>query len=240
MKHLLFQLHGPLEAWGDAAPGDVRPTDPRPRKSGVLGILAAARGEPRSSRWMERAGEALGFSVLVLRPGQEMADYQTVRTASGPPVYATRRQEVLRSDYTRETWRHYLADAYSAVAFWARDAAWEEELGPLGEALLRPAFLPYLGRKTCVLALPPAPGLVEAGTLAEAFRIYRPSLWRALLGDGPFGLYWEPHPVPGIPAVDRRERRDCRVGQGMVFLYRTREELSGALDLGDGKEAFGV
>jgi CRISPR system Cascade subunit CasD len=67
--------------------------------------------------------------------------------------------------------RAYRQDAVATVALWARAAAhWT--LHELAEALRRPAFVLYAGRKASALGMPLAPVVRSAATLADALVEY--------------------------------------------------------------------
>ena len=63
------------------------------------------------------------------------------------------------------TSREYRTDCAFGVALWGCDG-----LTQVQEALTRPFFVPYLGRKSCPLAAPMAPRVVDAEGPVEALR----------------------------------------------------------------------
>ena len=63
MAVLLLQLVGPMQSWGFASRFDNRDTGREPTKSGVIGILAAALGLPRTGDISSLAG--LRMSVRI-------------------------------------------------------------------------------------------------------------------------------------------------------------------------------
>ncbi|MFJ4774130.1 type I-E CRISPR-associated protein Cas5/CasD [Streptomyces uncialis] len=73
---LLVRLAGPLQSWGVASRFALRDTHPRPTKSGVVGLCAAALGLDRDEPLGELA--ALLFGVRADRPGTPLRDYHTV------------------------------------------------------------------------------------------------------------------------------------------------------------------
>jgi CRISPR system Cascade subunit CasD len=169
---LLFVLQAPLAALGDVAVGERRYGIDRPAKSAVLGVVAAALGIERRD---EAAHAALhrdySCAVQVASAGRLLEDYHTAQV---PPArrgrsWATRREELAEPRLeTILSLRDYRTDARYGIVLWARpDARWP--LADLAEALRRPAFTLYLGRKCCPLGRPPAPLLHPAATLAEAF-----------------------------------------------------------------------
>jgi CRISPR system Cascade subunit CasD len=67
------------------------------------------------------------------------------------------------------TYRDYLADAGFSACLWPTVDEPPYTLSEMAEALRRPTFVPYLGRKSCPLGVPLDPRLVEADNLAAAF-----------------------------------------------------------------------
>ncbi|MEV0537903.1 type I-E CRISPR-associated protein Cas5/CasD [Kitasatospora sp. NPDC050463] len=148
MSVLALQLAGPLQSWGASSRFARRTTESAPTKSGVIGLLASALGLDRADD--DGLGElaALRFGVRIDQPGTRLRDYQTAQhfdTGESMPLSE----------------RFYLADAVFVAAV--------EGPAPLIDkvhaALRAPAYLPYLGRRSCPpsrpleLAVHPASGL---------------------------------------------------------------------------------
>lgn len=190
--YLVFQLYGPLAAWGDIAVGESRPSGLSPAKSAVLGLIAAALGlrrpdttldETLRGQWDEahRAlAEGYGMAVKLTQPGLPLTDYHTAQVPSSgsgrnKKIFATRRDELtwlpchdLNTILSR---RDYRQDAYAAVALWTRERA-QHPLKELCTRLLTPEFVLYLGRKSCPPALPLNPAVINAGSVEEAMADY--------------------------------------------------------------------
>ena len=69
---LFLRLEGVLQSWGDDARWSVRRTRGEPTKSGVIGLLAAAKGwglSAEGDRHVERLGRELRMAVRADRPG---------------------------------------------------------------------------------------------------------------------------------------------------------------------------
>lgn len=139
MTVLLLRLAAPLQSWGTSSRFTRRATDQVPSKSGVVGLLAAAQGRRRTDELEGLLG--LTLAVRTEQPGFLERDFQT----------AARRGE--RTPVSVST-RHYLADAF----FLAAVEADVPLLEGLQEALLRPYFPLYLGRRSC-----PPTGRLEHG-----------------------------------------------------------------------------
>ena len=106
-QFLLFQLYGPMAAWGEIAVGEERPSAGHPSKSAILGLLAAAKGlrrdEENAHLEMERG---YGIAVQALSIGTYLRDYHTTQvppqTALKAFPRATRRDELVAlSAYNR-------------------------------------------------------------------------------------------------------------------------------------------
>jgi len=236
---LLFSLWAPLAAFGDVAVGERRTGLERPGKSAVLGLVAAALGVDRTAEAAHRAlHDGYGVAVRVDAPGTLVTDFHTaqVPAARRGKRWATRRAELAEADLeTVLSWREYRTDARFTVALWPRDAA-PRPLAELAQALCRPVYTLYLGRKACPLGAPPAPWLGEAPTLTEALAAYdrhwqpvidrhrlrRPNattvatVYTDLEADHWLG--------PGLTAQQRRTRRDDPVSRRR-WQFRLREEL---------------
>ena len=100
-EYLMFQLYGPMAAWGDIAVGEMRPSYTHPSKSAVLGLVAAALGIKREQEEIHRKlSDGYCFAVLVKRAGVPLSDYHTVQvppsgTGRNRRVFATRRDEII-------------------------------------------------------------------------------------------------------------------------------------------------
>jgi CRISPR system Cascade subunit CasD len=172
-KLLLFQLVAPLGAFGGVAVGERRETGARPSHSALAGLLGAALGLERADPRQADFAAGLAFASRRDRLGPLIADYHTAQT---PPArkgkrWATRREELAEDCNTILSRRDYRTDCAFTIACGAL-ARSLFTLDALAEALRRPAFTLYLGRKSCPLGLPPDPLLFEAGTLENAFAEY--------------------------------------------------------------------
>jgi len=174
-RYLVFQLYAPLVSWGEAAIGEVRHTAAIPSRSALLGLMAAALGIKREDEQC-----LLVFNQhyhIAIRPlssnEQWLRDYHTVQVPkeNRKRRYYTRRDELTQAPEevgTMITSREYRCDAYYHVAVQETPDA-PFSLEALAQALTHPVFALYLGRKSCPLALPLAPVILN-GTLGDVFR----------------------------------------------------------------------
>ncbi|NJB67906.1 CRISPR system Cascade subunit CasD [Desulfobaculum xiamenense] len=207
-RHLVFTLHGPLQAWGTVAVGEVRPVSGHPTRSGILGLLAAALGVRRDET--SRLGalhEGYGVAVRVDAPGVRMLDYHTVQTPgqkSKREFYCRRDELVQKLEPFEElntilSTREYVADACFTACVWAEEGApWSVE--QMRDALMRPRFTPYLGRKSCVAA-PFVPQVIEADEAGAAFALYGyvPEVLSRVKARDSRDVFTDPGGVDGVP-----------------------------------------
>lgn len=153
---LVLRLAGPLQSWGGRSRFVRRETEQAPTKSGVIGLLAAARGLRRTDDLTEFFG--LRFGVRTDQPGRLVRDFQTARSLDGSRVMPL-------------SYRYYLADAVF-VAVVAGDRALLEGLE---EAVRSPKFPLYLGRRSC-----PPVGPISLGLRDAALRdVLKEEPWQA-------------------------------------------------------------
>ncbi|WP_022867194.1 type I-E CRISPR-associated protein Cas5/CasD [Schaalia vaccimaxillae] len=150
MSVLLLRLAGPLQAWGCSSRFTVRGTETAPTKSGVIGMLAAAQGRRRTAPIEDLM--ALSFGVRKDQPGPVLRDFHTARTLDGKTSMPLSQ-------------RYYLSD----TVFLAGIEGDYSLLEGLSEALCRPVFPLYLGRRSCPPTQPVTLGIRER-SLFEALR----------------------------------------------------------------------
>lgn len=156
MTTLLINLAAPMQSWGDSSRFTERKTRAEPTKSGVLGLFAAALGRRRMDP-IEDLLE-LSFGVRTDQPGQLMRDFQTAidwRNGKSKPLST----------------RYYLADA----KFVAAVEGTESLVSGIAEALIRPTFPLFLGRRSC----PPAGPLTTSTVSAPLVQALKEAPWTA-------------------------------------------------------------
>lgn len=174
---LLLTLYAPLASWGEIAVGETRGSWDRPSRSAVLGLLGAALGLTRENQAAHDAlGAGYGIAVRLDAAGDPLSDYHTAQTVSAAVVKKrrprTRAQLLDVPSHQRETIlsrRAYRQDAVATVVVWVRGGAGEAArwtLEQLRDALHRPAFVLYAGRKANAFGAPLRPEIQTAGTLA--------------------------------------------------------------------------
>ena len=215
----------------------------------MLGLVGACLGLDRADDEAQAAlVEGYGLALLCHAPGRVIADYHTTQV---PPAkrgrrFSTRAEELAAPDLnTILSRRDYRSGAWHLGAFWPREASPRWSLQAIGEAMERPGFVPYLGRKSCPLGLPLGPLIIEATDPPEALlarhaegpegrlEVPRGRTLRAVLADAP----GEAIIVLDVADADRNDprlrrielRRDqprSRVGSSRVDLQACKLEYS--------------
>ncbi len=240
MRHyLLFRLYGPMASWGDIAVGEYRPSFAYPSKSAILGLLAAAVGIRREAEDSHcELTSAYLFAVRVDTMGILQRDYHTTQVPSGgtgkkKKAFPTRRDELETPKEDLNTIlssRDYRCDTLYTICLWATNESPPYSLEILAEKLRRPAFTLYLGRKSCPLALPAQPIIVEANSIRHAFEkaTFRDiECFTVILSGKDNMVYWEGTGDSGYPRLHTITRRDTPLSRRR-WQFADREEHYGA------------
>ncbi len=148
MNTLLIRIAAPMQSWGVGAKFERRGTEREPTKSGVIGLIAAALGRRRNEKIDDLAN--LNFGVRVDREGTLISDYHTAKSKTHP--YVTR--------------RYYLSDAVFLVGLEGDDALLEN----IEQALAKPVFPLFLGRRSCPPEGKISLGIRKCGSLINALQ----------------------------------------------------------------------
>jgi CRISPR system Cascade subunit CasD len=127
---LLIRLAAPLQSWGVASRFALRDSHPRPTKSGVVGLCAAALGLERDEPLGELA--AVRFGVRADHPGTPLRDYHTV----GGGKFPLRPRDLI-TDHRRAQALEAASDAAEEAGRAGEEAEQAEEAGG-AEPLRRP------------------------------------------------------------------------------------------------------
>lgn len=210
--YLIFQLYASLASWGAQAVGQERPTDDHPSRSALLGLIAASLGIHRDDEEKQlELSNACRFGIKLLASGLVMRDFHTIQT---PP--ATKKQKHLqtRRDELNEpklgtilSYRSYYQDSVSVVAVTSDSSRYGAQ--QIADALLKPFFHLYLGRKSCPPALPLNPKIVSADNLKSALDDYDVYQLDEFLNLETPRYYWE----EGVNAGMNHDFRTPRYGQ---------------------------
>ena len=192
-EYLVFDLSAPMGAFGSYAGHERRGSEIMPPRSAVLGLLGAALGIQRSDHDRQAALRRYRVAVRLLAQSAPLRDYHTVQTVPAKIKRPNGRRAAIeaigRDIKTSITVRDYRTDVAFAVAAWSDEAPWP--LSQMKDALLRPAFVLYLGRKSCPLAAPLGPRIVAAADPVTALCSVPAPDW---LRGAPGGIASDPFP----------------------------------------------
>ena len=166
MKLIKFTLSAPLQSWGEDARWDQRTTAAMPTKSAIIGLLGCCMGIPRGDERLNQLNDQLLMAVRADRPGRVMTDYHTVQGTGGIFLNAEGKQR--SGGDTIITPKQYLQDARFTIFLWGD----EETLASCFQAMEHPKWAVYLGRKSCVPAVPVRPEWLEAADPEEAVSFF--------------------------------------------------------------------
>ncbi len=159
-----------MGSFGDLAGHERRGSDQWPARSAILGLVGAALGVRRHDRQGQEEVSRWRVAVSTLSSGTRFRDFHTVQAVPTARI----KQPATRSDALGAlrtgdnpviTRRDYLTDCAFGIALWGSG-----DIQNVRKCLMRPCFVPYLGRKSCPLAAPMAPKVVDAESPVEALR----------------------------------------------------------------------
>lgn len=196
---LMLRLRGVMQAWGGHTYEDYRPSHNFPTRSGIEGLLAACLGLEREDHAAQSTlAESFVFAVRadeILAPGMEQpltmrktTDFHTVMEARKVDGKANKNPVISR--------REYLCDRQFTMALqFKADAAFSLE--QVAEAVRRPYYTPFLGRRSCVLSAPLFLAVHSAADLRGALDATEPGRGVIYSAD-----------LPSDNRIDIRDRRD--------------------------------
>ena len=181
---------------------------------GLLGACLGIRRNDHSS--LKALVESIQIAVRAdqqERYVQKITDYHTILDArvdySGLKSYAN----------SIQTWREYICDAAFTVAVWQAEGA-SMTMDHIRDALNKPYFTPYLGRRSCPIARPLFEKLVEAGDFMDALSTIPPS-GGIIYSDEDIGNS-RPEIFRDFPLVDRPRQ----FGNRTVYAYPGGDDVS--------------
>ena len=234
---LIITLAAPLASFGERAGNARRASANRPTRSALLGLLGAALGIDRSDAESQTA-LAAGYAVATraVRPGAILRDFHTFQslpTAAGH--VGTRADALRRRDeiVTSVTTREYRSDVVFDAAIRAReDAHWS--LAELAGAIRRPRYTLQLGRRSCPLAWPLHPTVVQADDVLAAFALRDADRPRELCGRAGSSIEVAAESPEDLGPGNRDHRRIRRIdepGDRVARRFYPRDEFIAVVDV---------
>jgi len=174
---LFLRLEGPMQSWGERGQWAVRDSRPEPTKSGIVGLLACARGMNTDDE-LRQLSQQIRIGVRCDRSGKPLVDYHTIGGGFDEPMLLRadgipKKTEKTGDPHTEISWRTYLHDA-SFLAAVRADATLIETLA---KKVQNPEWPIYLGRKSCPLCLFPYAGVGDYASLEEALMAWGNPAW---------------------------------------------------------------
>lgn len=168
-KYLIIRLQGMMQSWGKHTYEDYRPSELFPTRSALTGLLAACLGiEREDAQSLSQLDTSYRYTVRQDQrsyPLQRIFDYHTIKES----IKAT---GAIRTDPI-QSYREYLYDAHFTVALSVKPDS-DLTLVQLQEALQKPIFTPYLGRRSCPVTAPLYGGQIEASDALTALAFTPP------------------------------------------------------------------
>lgn len=174
MTSTYLRLSAPLQSWATSrVTGNIVRTQPEPTADALRGLVAASLGAQRG-HWPHWLSE-LQFTIRVDRPGTLVDEFQTINPREEDLEFQRR----LFALTTGKSWTkssHFTPDGQNLTAIVRRtylgDAEFLVEVrapmhaDEVAQALRRPKFTPYLGRKAFAPTFPYYLGVGSPGLLA--------------------------------------------------------------------------
>lgn len=154
---LIFGLSATMASMGDHAGHERRGSGTWPGRSALVGLMGAALGIDRTGDFS--ALETLDISVAIFDAGTPLRDFHTIQTVPNAAAKTPNsRPEAMRTAgplklNTVLTKRDYRAGVFYGIAV----SGAPDILDLVAEALRRPRYQLYFGRKSCPLSAPPGP-----------------------------------------------------------------------------------
>ncbi|GBQ85812.1 CRISPR-associated protein Cas5 [Acetobacter malorum DSM 14337] len=174
-QFLVFSLAASLASMGELAGHERRGTLLFPTRSGLIGMMGAALGIRRDGDFSIL--DALKIDVAIFDSGSPLRDFHTVQTvptvASKAPN--SRPEALIEAEgnlNTMITLRDYRGGVFYGVAVRG------ENLDEIANALNKPFFTLYFGRKCCPLSAPPGAKVVVAESSEDAIALITAPAWR--------------------------------------------------------------
>ena len=212
-QFLILRLQGVLQAWGKHTYEDYRPSEVFPTHSGLIGLLAACLGIERTqAEQLEQLGRSFIYAVRLDKRSVSMRKLTDFHT-----ILAARKVDGSKNSNPVVSHREYLCDAQFTVAIQlTSEASWTLEKWK--DALQRPVFTPFLGRRSCPITAPLYDNLLEAEDLVAALKQVAPHdgvIYSAWKGDSFNRLV-----VRDVPRYHQHRQFDTR----SVYIHASEDE----------------
>ena len=155
-----FTLKGPLQSWGTEriGNGDYFPTDIRPTKSGIIGLIACVMGFKRGDPKISELYDALNVYVRSHDNDGIITDFHIINVSDKRPMYLANGKKASGAQANSIiTKRSYIQSGAFDIILDGEQSL----LSNISEAFRNPFWIPYLGRKSCAASEPILPQPVD-------------------------------------------------------------------------------
>jgi CRISPR system Cascade subunit CasD len=205
--YLVLKLHGVMQAWGGHTYEDLRHSELIPTRSGLLGLIGACLGIDRNdAERQQQLADSLRLAVRMEKMPQRMTDFHTVldaRKVDGKP-----------NKFPVVSRREYLYDARYTVLLEVQPGA-VFDADAIEQALKRPVYTPFLGRRACPITRPLFEERIEAVDFENAFELVEPA-GGTIYSETPPGREHTPYRLRDIPLYDRKRQFASR----QLYIYQ--------------------
>lgn len=176
---LILKCHGAMQAWGGHTYEDYRPSLIFPTRSAVVGLLGACLGLGREqSDQLKLLNRSFELTVVANPRRVEHRHFDAQREARRVSLHKltdyhtvldARRSDGGQREDAIVSRREYLCDAEFTLALRFKNQV-AYQLQQVVEAIRKPKYTPYLGRRSCPLHRPLFEAIVEAESAEQAFK----------------------------------------------------------------------
>lgn len=175
MRILILRLEAPMMSFGSTASTEDGTTARFPGVSMIAGMLGNALGYDHAEpERLQRLQDRIRIASAVAEPGLVLEDFQTAAVGWNDKPWSTRGAPIARksnqntlNDGPILRRRQYWEDSSIIVALTLVDENETPTVDDLAAALDKPSRTLFIGRRTCLPAMPINDGVIDAGSLIE-------------------------------------------------------------------------
>lgn len=222
---ILLRFDAPLMSFGGPTVDDLGVTERYPAQSMITGLLANALGfEHAEHQRHQSLQNRLQYAVRQDRAGRRLTDFHTIALGQDHLLsdrgWTTRGKLQERAGASSTTthirYQDFLADAVYTIALTLADATDEPTLADIEQALQTPARPLFLGRKTCLPAVPLFLQRTSAPDLLTALK--NAPLPPGVAPGQKHQAWWPTAPESEGPLISKKPVTDSRDWQNQIHV----------------------
>ena len=175
MKCLVFRIKSQIASFGRLSVGEKRLTENSPTKSQILGLINGCMGNNKESFDFfnfDLASKKIDYNknkMTSLKDHHTIVNLQKSGFKKIKGAITRKNMLEVKNDLnTTLSDRYYYENVDFLIAINVED----EKAEIIKNALIKPEYAPYIGRKCCVLSEPFAPEIINADDVFELFKEY--------------------------------------------------------------------